>query len=80
MLLNLIMHSRNYLANVVRELSKCMDGASTAAYKEMIRAIRYVLDVIEEYQSSPSLSWIQRNFASKFENKNKNLNVFYNGD
>jgi hypothetical protein len=35
----LIKHSRPDLANVVRELSKCMDGASTAAYKEMLRIV-----------------------------------------
>ena len=35
MLLYLIKHSRPDIANVVRELSKCMDGATLAAYKEM---------------------------------------------
>ena len=34
MLLHLIKYSRHDLANVVRELSKCMDGASLAANKE----------------------------------------------
>jgi hypothetical protein len=29
---------------VVHELFKCMDGASVAAYKEMIRVIRFILD------------------------------------
>jgi hypothetical protein len=29
---------------VVRELSKCMDGANLAAYKEMLRVIKFVLD------------------------------------
>jgi hypothetical protein len=32
------------LENVVRELSKFMDGASLAAYKEMMRVIKFVLD------------------------------------
>jgi hypothetical protein len=32
------------LANVVRELPKCMDGASLAAYKEMQRVTTFVLD------------------------------------
>jgi hypothetical protein len=32
------------LKNVVRELSKYMDGASIAVYKEVIRVIRFVLD------------------------------------
>jgi hypothetical protein len=44
MLLYLIKHSRPDLANVVRELSKCMDGATLAAYKEMLRVIKFVLD------------------------------------
>jgi hypothetical protein len=29
---------------VVRELSKCMDGANLAAYKEMLRVVKFVLD------------------------------------
>jgi hypothetical protein len=33
MLLYLIKYSRPDLANVFRELSKCMDGANLAAYK-----------------------------------------------
>ena len=44
MLLFLIKYSRPDLANVVRELSKCMDGASHAAYKEMLRVMKFVLD------------------------------------
>ena len=44
MLLYLIKHSRPDLCNAVRELSKCLDGASQAAYKEMLRVIKYVLD------------------------------------
>jgi hypothetical protein len=43
MLLNLIKYSRPHFANVVRELSKCMD-ASLAAYKEMQRVIKFLLD------------------------------------
>jgi hypothetical protein len=37
--LYLVKYLRPDLANVVRELSKCMDGASLAAYKEMQRVI-----------------------------------------
>jgi hypothetical protein len=29
---------------VVRKLSKCMDGANLAAYKEMLRVVKFVLD------------------------------------
>jgi hypothetical protein len=42
MLLYLIKYSRPDLANVVRKLSKCMVGASLAAYKEMQRVIKFV--------------------------------------
>jgi hypothetical protein len=44
MLLNLIKYSRPDLGNVVREFSKCMDGANLAAYKEMLRVVKFVLD------------------------------------
>ena len=40
MMLYLIKYSRPDLSNVVRELSKCMDGASI----EMQRVIKFVLD------------------------------------
>jgi hypothetical protein len=46
MLLYLIKYLRPDLANMVRELSKCMDGASLAAYKEMQRVIKFVLDTM----------------------------------
>jgi hypothetical protein len=29
---------------VFRELSKCMDGANLAAYKEVLRVVKFVLD------------------------------------
>jgi hypothetical protein len=44
MLLYLVKHSRPDIANVVRELSKVMDGATPAAIKEMKRVIKLVLD------------------------------------
>merc|ERR1712139_32645 len=44
MLLYLVKHSRPDIANPVRELSKVLDGASPAAFKEMKRVIRYVID------------------------------------
>ena len=43
MLLYLIKQSRPEIANAVRELAKVLDGASPAAYKEMLRVINYVL-------------------------------------
>ena len=44
MLLFLIKHSRPDIANAVRELTKVLDGASPAAFKELKRVIKYVLD------------------------------------
>jgi hypothetical protein len=44
MLLLLIKYSRPDLANVVRVLSTCMDGASSVAYKEMSRVMKFVMD------------------------------------
>jgi hypothetical protein len=44
MLLFLIKHSRPDLCNATRELSKCLDGPNEAAYKEMLRVIKYVMD------------------------------------
>jgi hypothetical protein len=43
-LLHLVKHSRPGIANTVRELAKCMDGASPAAYKEMKRLLDFVID------------------------------------
>ena len=44
MLLYLVKHSRPDIANAARELSKCMDKATPAAYKELMRLIKFVLD------------------------------------
>jgi hypothetical protein len=44
MLLYLIKHSRPDISNAVRELSKCLSGPNEAAYKEMMRVIKYVID------------------------------------
>jgi hypothetical protein len=41
MLLYLIKNLRPDIANMVRELSKCIDGATLAAYKAMLRIIRF---------------------------------------
>jgi hypothetical protein len=58
MLLYLVKHSRPDIANVVRELSKVMDGATPAALKEMKRVMKFVLDT--------------RNFGLKIEPKAHN--------
>jgi len=47
MLLYLVKYSRPDIANPVRELSKVLDGASPAAFREMLRIIKYVLDTNE---------------------------------
>jgi hypothetical protein len=46
-LLQFVKHSRPDIANPVRELSKCMDGATEAAFKEMCRIVKFVLDTRE---------------------------------
>jgi hypothetical protein len=46
MLLYLAKHSRPDIANVVRELSKVMDGATPAALKELKRVMKFVLENI----------------------------------
>ena len=43
-LLYLIKHSRPDISNNVRELAKCMGGASEAAMKELLRVVKFVLD------------------------------------
>ena len=43
MLLYLVKHSRPDISNSVRELSKRLDGANVAQYKEMLRVIKFVL-------------------------------------
>ena len=46
-LLQFVKHSRPDIANSVRELSKCMDSATEAAFKEMCRVVKFVLDTKE---------------------------------
>ncbi len=44
MLLFMIKHSRPDMYNAVRELTKCLDGATQAACKETLREIKHLLD------------------------------------
>jgi hypothetical protein len=37
-------HSKPYIANVVRELAQCMDGATLTVYREKLRVIRFIFD------------------------------------
>jgi hypothetical protein len=46
--LYLTKHSRPDIANAVREVSKCMDGASPSAFKEMKWLAKFVMDT-EDY-------------------------------
>ena len=66
MLLYLTKYTRPDLCNVVRELSKCMDGATMVTYLEMMHVVKFVLDT--------------RNFRlkihPKFDDTKWNLNVF----
>ena len=48
LLLYLVKFSRPDLSNTVRELSKVMDRATPAHMKNLMRAIKYVLDTREE--------------------------------
>jgi hypothetical protein len=43
MLIYLIQLARPDIENLVRELTKCMDGATLVACKEMLRVIRFLL-------------------------------------
>ncbi len=44
MLLYLVKHSCSEIANAVRELTKALDAPSAAAYKEMLRVIKYTIN------------------------------------
>ena len=44
MALYLIKHSRPDIANAVRELSKCISAPNAAAFKEMLRILKYIID------------------------------------
>ena len=45
MLLYLTKYSRPDLCNVVRELAKCMDKATKGTYLEMLRVMKFVIDM-----------------------------------
>jgi hypothetical protein len=71
MLLYLITFSRPGINNAVRELSKCMDGATYGTYQEMLCIVKFVLDT-KNYCLK-----IQPNFDSKNSWK---LKVFSDSD
>jgi hypothetical protein len=43
-LLQLVKYSRPDIANIVRELAKCMDGATPEAFKELTRVLQFVVN------------------------------------
>jgi uncharacterized membrane protein len=49
---------------VVRELSKCMDGANSAAYKEMLRVVKFVLDTKDYLKLNPICENEERDLVS----------------
>jgi hypothetical protein len=40
----LVKHSRTYISNSIRELSKVADGATEAHFKALLRTVKYVID------------------------------------
>ena len=44
LLLYLVKHSQPELSNVVRKISKCMDKQNMSHYKDLLRAIKYIMD------------------------------------
>lgn len=65
MLLFLLKHSRIDIGNAVRELTKSLSAATPAAYKEMLRVIKFVLDtknlglkICPIFSKDGNLEWI----------------------
>jgi hypothetical protein len=56
MLFYLVKHLRPDIANVVEELSKCMKGANTAAYKLLLQVIKFILDM-RDYSLKLAPKW-----------------------
>jgi hypothetical protein len=78
MLLFLIKYSRPDFTNVVRELSKSLDAASHAAYKEMLRLMKFVVDTkqycfkmqpVEEGKDWGLVSYCNSNWAGDAETR-----------
>jgi hypothetical protein len=61
MLFYLIKHSRPDICNTVRELTKCLEGTTLGAYKEMLRLIKYALDTrdlgLKVEPTATNLNW-----------------------
>jgi hypothetical protein len=62
--LHLVKHSRPNIANTVRELAKCMDGASHVAFKKMKRLVKFVIDTksyglkMNPFQTKGNQKWV----------------------
>ena len=70
MLLYLTKYSRPDISNIVRELSKCMDGATMGSYLEMLRVVKFVIDT----------KTFCLKIHPKIENKNWNFKLFCDSD
>lgn len=47
-----LLKSRPDLSNAIRELTKCLDGAAPATYKEMLRVVKFALDTADLGQTN----------------------------
>jgi hypothetical protein len=85
MLLYLVKHSRPDIANVVRELSKVLDGPTEAAMKELKRAIKFVLATrnyglkIEPDASQGEGDWEMKIFTDSEYAGDKNTRISVGG-
>jgi hypothetical protein len=83
MLLYLVKHSRPDIANAVRELSKVLDGPTPAAFKEMKRVMKFVMDTknyglkIEPLIEGKEIAWTMQMYSdSEFAgDKNNRISV-----
>jgi hypothetical protein len=63
-LLYLVKYSRPDIANCVRELSKCLDGPTETSYKELLRAIKYVLNTNDKGLKMHQMSGASRDIVT----------------
>jgi hypothetical protein len=70
MLLYLTKYSRPDISNVVKELSKCMDGATIGSHLEMLRVVKFVLGT----------NTFCSKVCPKIDGRNYNFKVFCDSD
>jgi hypothetical protein len=84
MLLYLVKHSRPYISNAVRELSKVADEATEAHWKQLMRATKYVittenraLKLKPKLKGDNSMFYLEGLFDSNFgEDKETRISVY----